>query len=185
MIKTFYRVPAIYDTQIEKLNGMAFPELDTEEAEDIEVMNALRRDKICRLLFVNDDNLVVGKISLYKRTVFYDKLKIELGGIGGVATHPDFRNQGVASSLLNRAMAVLKEKSCDIAFLCTDTSSSWKVKMYENFGFKLLPYGYTFLGNGGLSVSRNDGLVAPIKSLLACEKVLESKSPLFIGQGVW
>lgn len=185
MIKTYYKLPQRYGPQLKSLNDMTFPLSADAEPEDSEVKNALRRDKFGRVLFITDNDTVVGKISLYKRSVRFGNSMITLGGIGGVCTHPDFRGQGIASKLMTQAMRGLMNRDCDVAFLCTDIESSWKVNMYGKFGFELLPKGYSFLGNKNKITIRNDGFISPIHSRTLWEKALQTDTPFFIGQGVW
>lgn len=81
---------------------------------------------------------------MYKRQVPYEDSQILLGGIGGVCTDPKYRRKGIASSMLPHAVKALNEESCDIAYLCTDINSPWKVKMYEDVGFQYIPSKYSF-----------------------------------------
>ena len=48
-------------------------------------------------------------VGIYFRTVIWNGRKLDIGGIGGVATHPDCRRHGYASIALNAAIQTLRD----------------------------------------------------------------------------
>ncbi len=53
-----------------------------------------------------------------------------------IATHPDYRKQGIATMLLNDVLGDLKEGSCRNMYLEVRASNFAAKKLYEKFGFK-------------------------------------------------
>jgi aminoglycoside 2'-N-acetyltransferase I len=85
-------------------------------------------------VMVESDEQLVCHVGITRREGIWDGRKIRIGGIGGVATHPNFRRHGFASVALNAAVATLKdERATDFAMLfcepqLTDffTGRGWK-----------------------------------------------------------
>jgi aminoglycoside 2'-N-acetyltransferase I len=48
-------------------------------------------------------------VGIYFRTVTWNGRKLDIGGIGGVATHPDHRHHGYASVALNAAVQTMRD----------------------------------------------------------------------------
>ncbi|MBC7580162.1 GNAT family N-acetyltransferase [Tardiphaga sp.] len=80
------------------------------------------------------DEQPVCHVGICRREGVWKDRPIRIGGIGGVATHPDFRRRGFASVALNAALQTLKdERATDFALLfCRQhnadfyTARSWK-----------------------------------------------------------
>lgn len=60
------------------------------------------------------------------------------GTIMRVAVHPQARGRGIASCLIERALATLKEKQVFFVELDVETSKAGVRKLYEKFGFQTL-----------------------------------------------
>ena len=50
-----------------------------------------------------------------------DGTPVTIGGIGGVATHPEHRGLGLAAESIERAVALMEERGVDFALLVCDT----------------------------------------------------------------
>lgn len=61
-----------------------------------------------RVLVETKDGLVC-HVGLFTRTVLWKGRKHQIGGIGGVATHPDHRRRGYATIALNAAVQTLRD----------------------------------------------------------------------------
>jgi len=80
---------------------------------------------------VTDGKEVVSCIFLLRR-LFSDGERLLLGGgIANVATHPDFRGRGLASLLLQEAIAQAKKDGLSFLLLVTEIPA-----FYERFGFQ-------------------------------------------------
>ncbi|MEH2481853.1 aminoglycoside 2'-N-acetyltransferase I [Nitrobacteraceae bacterium AZCC 2146] len=85
-------------------------------------------------VLVEADGQLVCHVGIYRREATWNGRKVRVGGIGGVATHPDFRRRGFASVALNAALQTLKdERATDFALLFCEphnvdfyTSRGWK-----------------------------------------------------------
>ncbi len=62
-----------------------------------------------RVLIEADDGVPVCHVGIYFRTVIWNGQKVHIGGIGGVATHPDHRGRGYASVALNAAAHTMRD----------------------------------------------------------------------------
>jgi GNAT superfamily N-acetyltransferase len=66
-------------------------------------------DADLRVLIETDDGELACHVGLFFRTVTWNGQKVHIGGIGGVATHPDHRRRGYASIALNAALHTLRD----------------------------------------------------------------------------
>ena len=128
---------------------------------------------------------LIGETKICKRTISFEKQTIILGGIGSVATHPDKRLRGVAKATVARAMEMLKDLGCDIAYLCVDERDPRKIALYRSFGFDLLYRPHTYLGKSGKRYTDTDAMIAPVNAPLLYNIVMDGTAPLDIGTGNW
>lgn len=126
---------------------------------------------------------IIGRVLLHKRTITFGRKKIILGGIGGVCTRKDKRNQGLASIMLKEAIAILKEWDCDIAYLCADIEKSGS--LYSRVGFIPLNRPYSFHGRSGKLHEQHNGMIALLNSREIFEEVLQAQEIFHIGSGNW
>ena len=78
-----------------------------------------------------EEEEVVSCLFLLRRLFFDGERFLLGGGIANVATHPDFRGKGLASSLLEKAIAQSKKEGLSFLILVTEIPS-----FYERFGFQ-------------------------------------------------
>ena len=128
---------------------------------------------------------IIGETKICKRTIQFENQPVILGGIGSVATHPDKRLRGVAKAMIAKAMEMLKNQRCDIAYLCVDERDPRKVGLYRTFGFDLLYRPHTYLGKSGKRYTDTDAMIAPINAPALYTLVANGTAPLDIGTGNW
>ena len=87
--------------------------------------------------FAMDGKQMISHVALFKREVEFAGQKILVGGIGRVCVSSTHRHHGVVSSMLKRALLVLREEKCDVAYLHVDSSKK-TYPVYETLGFKLI-----------------------------------------------
>jgi len=126
---------------------------------------------------------IIGRVLLHKREITFGRKKINLGGIGGVCTRKDKRNQGLASNMLREAIGILMEWGCDIAYLCADIEKSGS--LYSRAGFVPLQKPYSFYGRSGKLHEQRNGMIAPLNSREIFEEVLHAREIFHIGPGNW
>ena len=68
------------------------------------------QDDLIYYILAWDKDKLIGETRIFKRTILFNGQKILLGGIGSVATHADFRKQGIATKMVKKAMDLLKKK---------------------------------------------------------------------------
>ena len=141
-------------------------------------------DLIYYILAWEKDKLV-GETRVFKRTIMFNGQKILLGGIGSVATHADFRKQGIATKMVKKAMDLLKKEDCDVAYICADAHSLKALEFYESFGFRRLLQNHTYLGKSGNRYTDTDGLLAPVTSRKLFNRIMATTTPFDIGKGNW
>jgi predicted GNAT family N-acyltransferase len=127
-----------------------------------------------------EDKQMIGVVNLLKRNITFKEQNIILGGFGGVCTHSEFRQQGIAKKLLKKGMGVLKDNKCDIAFLNSDPKRL--AFLYEKMGFVPLQREYKATGASGKIYLSKLGMIAPVCSQKKFELVLKD-SEVFDLQG--
>jgi aminoglycoside 2'-N-acetyltransferase I len=63
-----------------------------------------------RVLKLNCHNDVIGHAGIYLRDAEFDARPVKIGGVGGVATRLDFRQQGIASEVMREAVREMRDK---------------------------------------------------------------------------
>jgi aminoglycoside 2'-N-acetyltransferase I len=87
-----------------------------------------------RVLVQAEPEGVVCHVGIYRREVTWNGRKARAGGIGGVATHPDFRRRGYASVALDAAIRTLRDEGAtDFALLFCEPHN---VPFYTGRGWK-------------------------------------------------
>jgi aminoglycoside 2'-N-acetyltransferase I len=61
-------------------------------------------------LLVRVDNCIVSHVAMIERTCLVNKQPVKVGGVGGVGTHPDFRDRGLASLAMRQTADFLKNQ---------------------------------------------------------------------------
>lgn len=86
-------------------------------------------------VFVRDDSgSLVSYTGVIRREGTHDGEPISIGGVGGIATHPEHRGRGYASIGMGRAIDFLTGEGADFALLvCRDEL----VDYYEKLGWRL------------------------------------------------
>ncbi len=174
-----------YSDQMEELSKTCFSWMsDTEENKQDAEDRYVNNEKFLHIIAV-ENGRVIGKIGLVKRNITHENDSIILGGIGGVCTIPDKRNQGVASTLLKIAIEELTKTGCDIAYLCTDVDDKNATGLYEKVGFRILGKPHTYFGKSGKLYTDHDAMLAPLNSKVLFDKVIHGKEVFHIGKGNW
>lgn len=71
-----------------------------------------------RVMIEDPDHGLVCHVGIYHRVGTWKERKVRMGGIGGVATHPDFRRRGYAGVALTAAIQTIRdERATDFILL--------------------------------------------------------------------
>ncbi len=103
---------------------------------------------------------LAGRLGVFDAKVSVGGEIIRVGGIGGVATKPEFRHQGVASTMLSRAAEFMrKEFRVEFGFLLCRHEVS---PVYAKMGWIRVPGPTTFTRAGVVSTYPNDTMILPL-----------------------
>lgn len=84
------------------------------------------------------DGHVVANVQVHRRPVHYGVSRLTMGGIGHVATHPDFRGQGLSTALLNEAIGLMRQDGYHLSLLYTGIN-----EFYARLGWTTIPFAST------------------------------------------
>ncbi len=79
---------------------------------------------------IKQDGRMLSHVGLIPMDVYAAGSKVKVGGIGGVATHPDARGKGLMGRLLNYSAERMGEKGMPLSILWGDT------QRYRHFGWE-------------------------------------------------
>ncbi len=186
--EVFKQIPDHLQSEVESGKKQAFHE---DEALNTTEKRQKHDDRFCSqldrfmYLVAFSSTHVVGSMTLLKRKTVFEGKPLLVGGIGGIWTHEDYRNQGIATRLLQKGMDILKENNCDIAYLCTDVENPARIHLYGKVGFVPLHKPHVYLGKSGKKYTDTDGMIAPLKSEIIFQKILNGNKVLHLGTGNW
>lgn len=130
-------------TDVEDLKVLYFEYLThfpPKEEQDMkqwaEMLDKFERDENMYLLVAEVDGKVVSTVQM----AIVESLTHNVRGfavIENVVTHGDFRNQGYASALLQRASEIAKKRRCYKLFLETGSNKESTLNFYRQNGFEL------------------------------------------------
>lgn len=83
------------------------------------------------------DGQVVAYVRIFDRRMRVRGVPLRAGGVGSVATHPDFRRRSLASTLLHDAIRVMQRRGYAISFLYTGV-----MPLYERLGWRVVAQPY-------------------------------------------
>jgi len=106
------------------------------------------------------DGQVAGRLGVLDTKVAVGNQIIRVGGIGGVATKPEFRHRGVAKAMLARAAEFMKnDLGLEFAFLlCRHEVSA----VYSKLGWIIVAGPTTFTRAGVTATYPNDTMILPL-----------------------
>ena len=84
-----------------------------------------------RILLQRDRGQLVGCLGIHPIVHIMEEVKLNAGGIGIVGTHPKRRGEGIMTTLLNNAIARMRETGCSISVLGGDR------QRYNWFGWEM------------------------------------------------
>jgi predicted acetyltransferase len=127
---------------------------------------------------------IISRLALYKREIMFSGQKILVGGIGGVCVTSAHRHHGVASSMLKRALLILREEKCDIACLNVDLDKKI-YGIYEKLGFKMMDRVISFENVSDEITHEPGSMFIALESPEKYALVMESTETFHYGKGYW
>jgi len=93
------------------------------------------------------EGVLISNVEILERDVLIGRESIRIGGIGGVATHPDYRRRGFASRLMNHARDFMRDelKLPYALLVCGDE----RLSLYTSLGWQLVTESMYFDQPGG------------------------------------
>jgi len=82
-----------------------------------------------------DGDHLVASVQIFARAIQLAGKPVPLGGIGSVATHPEYEHRGIATELLRRAVDEMTARGMALSLLFTDRTS-----FYQRLGWIQIPY---------------------------------------------
>jgi predicted N-acetyltransferase YhbS len=119
-------LPAVYD-----LLGISFTtprEYFVNQAEH----DATYRFRQTRIVEI--DGRIVSHVRIFHRQMLVRGVALPVGGVGSVATHPDYRRHGFATALLQDAIERMEGAGYALSFLWTGLAP-----FYERLGWRVVP----------------------------------------------
>ncbi len=101
IIKRSAEMTAEENTQVDAVSGLAYA---GQGPNDIDWCSS------DWMVMAKRDGQVVSLLSVVKREILAGTQHVLVGGIGGVATHPDFQRQGLAGDVLRAAAALIRDE---------------------------------------------------------------------------
>ncbi len=85
-------------------------------------------------LIIKDKQKITASVHVFLLYTYFKKEIKKIGGIGQVATHPDYRGKGLAGKLLEYSIDYMKKHNVDYSLLFAGP-----VGLYNKFGWQELP----------------------------------------------
>ncbi|MHB8579808.1 MAG: GNAT family N-acetyltransferase [Ignavibacteriaceae bacterium] len=117
--------------EVVDLCDAAFPKTPREYFERHVLKDKTLDEKDTRILLI--DGKIVSSVQVFPRTIYVQKEKIKIGGIGNVATLPAERGKGYAGLLVKDSLDYIIKKGYTLSMLTTSINS-----YYEKFGFQTI-----------------------------------------------
>ncbi len=115
--------------EVVSLCDSAFPKTRREYFERHVLKDNTLNKKDTRILLI--EGKIVSSVQVFPRTIYVQKEKIQMAGIGNVATLPSQRGKGYAGLLIKDSLGYIIKKGYALSMLTTSINS-----YYEQFGFQ-------------------------------------------------
>ncbi len=109
------------------------------------------------IYIAEDQSQIIATVRLFRRKIHIGGREISAGGIGEVSTKKEYRNEGIATHLLQIALATMKKEQMQVSFLFGDQH------IYSSAGYQTYFTSWTEL-------KRNTGSIERTKNPLIIQK---------------
>lgn len=135
-------------------------------------------------LFAMVNEQFISRVALFKRTVQFGGQDILVGGIGGVCVTTLHRHHGIASSMIKRALVILRGEACDVACLNVDLTKN-TYHLYEKLGFTLMERDISFENIRGEMIHEEGTMFISLASPEKYHLLMTSSLTFHYGRGYW
>ncbi len=165
-------------TGLEALNHECFGDVPAQEIAENFIAEPLA------YLFAMIGTEMISRVALFKREVVFAGQNIMVGGIGGVCVTTAHRHHGVASSMLKRALLILREEKCDVACLNVDLEKKI-YPIYQKLGFTLIQRDISFENVRGEIICEPGTMFIPLCSQEKYDLIMNNSETFHYGRGYW
>jgi GNAT superfamily N-acetyltransferase len=116
------------------------------------------RDDLCFVAV--DGGRIVSTLQVFRKRVHVDGATLAVGGVGNVYTDPAYRTAGLATALLERALAAMAAQGFDASLLFAS-----QLDFYARLGWRTLPRVLSFIEPGGTSAPGAAAVFEPRRDL--------------------
>ena len=151
MVKAAAELSPVESAQVEEVGGLAF------SGDSMEDLGWSRAEWF---VLGKLDGRVVSQAGILKRGILTGGQPVMVGGVGGVATHPDFQRQGYAGEVMKAAGIFMREK-LGAAFgllVCSEK----RVPYYAKFGWQPMTAPMYFAFRGGKRRFHDPVMILPL-----------------------
>lgn len=136
-------------------------------------------------LVLLDGEKLISHLEIYEIETKWKDMPIMIGGIGSVMTDSAYRNRGIAKTLLQKALKIMREEKYDFSLLQTNIEKA--THLYGSIGFIPLKKEYTFTTKDSKPdhVKAKDTMILPLANPELSADILNSSETLFVGNGSW
>lgn len=106
--------------------------------------------KYHNILAVKDAEKLVAKLHIIPFSIYLNNKKIQMGGIAGVSTYPEYRRHGYVKQLMTEALKYMNQQKQFISYL-----HPFDVNFYRKFGWEI------FADNKKVTIDKKDLVMLP------------------------
>ena len=127
--KISYRPMRLEDIErVQEIDSLSFSLPWPKSSFEFELKNPASRPRVAEIMDENDQPVLVGMICAW---IILDELHIAT-----IATHPDFRKQGIGKKMLAKMLLEAASEGVKLAYLEVRRGNLVAQKLYAEFGFK-------------------------------------------------
>lgn len=172
------QLTSTHQQAVNKLNKECFGDVDPQEVTENFIA------KPFGYIFATDKSEIIGRLALFKRHIKFANQDIILGGMGGVCVSTIYRHRGVATTMLQHGLSVLRHEGCDIACLNVDLEKKI-YGVYEKLGFRMMEREISFENIHGEVIPEHGTMFIPICSTTIYNVIMDSTETFHYGKGYW
>ena len=136
-------------------------------------------------ILVYEGSDMVGQAELFARRIYFQGVKILLGGVGGTCVTRSNRHRVIGKAIVRFGLDILREKKCDIACLGANVREYPRGGLYYTMGFRVMKRRVSFEDVHGRMRYDTGEMFAPVSSRAIYDSVMTGKTIFHIGRGYW